>query len=265
MATLAGELAAVAVDRETLGPQGWRDKVGGVVRDLQKGSRPEERRAMQALAKRLDARVRTSTEQLIEAHGLSGRAVRDVLTRARSDYTTEAPVETGLAAVFGGLVSGAAGGLAADVAAGGLTLGGGMLVGGLLGALAAGGAARGYNYVKGDQDPAVRWSDAVFQSMIGDALLRYLAVAHYGRGRGDFEEGEHPAFWRTAVRELTERRAAEIRAIWESGKTADADALSDPLRALLTSSAAELLVRFYPDARGLFASEAGSVALPRNL
>jgi hypothetical protein len=47
--------------------------------------------------------------------------------------------------------------------------------------------------------------------MIGDALLRYLAVAHYGRGRGDYEESEHPAFWRTAVASLTERRAAEIR------------------------------------------------------
>jgi hypothetical protein len=67
-----------------------------------------------------------------------------------------------------------------------------MLGGGLLGALAAGGAARGYNYVKGDQDPAVRWSEVVFRSMIGDALLRYLAVAHYGRGRGDYEESEHP-------------------------------------------------------------------------
>jgi hypothetical protein len=90
MATLAGELAAVATDRETLGAQGWRDKVGGVLRDLQKEDRPESRRAMQALAKRLDARVRASTEQLIEAHGLSGRAVRDVLTRARSDYATSA-------------------------------------------------------------------------------------------------------------------------------------------------------------------------------
>jgi hypothetical protein len=162
-------------------------------------------------------------------------------------------VETSLAAVFGGLLSGAAGGLAADLAAGGLTLGGGMLVGGVLGAVAAGGAARGYNYVKGDQDPAVRWSDAVFQSMVGDALLRYLAVAHYGRGRGDYEEGEHPAFWRTAVMELTERRAAEIRALWEQGRIVDAEALFPPLRALLTSGASELLVQFYPDAGALFA------------
>ena len=36
-------------------------------------------------------------------------------------------------AVLGGLMSGAVGGLAADIAAGGLTLGGGMLVGGVLG------------------------------------------------------------------------------------------------------------------------------------
>jgi hypothetical protein len=263
MGILAGELAAIATDRETLGPQDWRDKVGGVLRDFRKEERPEAQRAMQALAKRLDARVRASTERLIEAHGLSGRAVRDVLTRARSDYAKSAPVETSLAAVFGGLVSGAAGGLAADLAAGGLTLGGGMLVGGVLGAVAAGGAARGYNYVKGEEDPAVRWSDVVFRSMIGDALLRYLAVAHYGRGRGDYEESEHPAFWRTAVMELTERRAAEIRAIWESGKTADPQAVCVSLKSLLTAGSAELLTQFYPDARGLLAREAATLPGPR--
>ncbi len=252
MTILAGELGAVAADQEAFGAQTWRDKVAGALRDLQNTESPEGSRAMQALAKRLDARVRASTEKLIEAHGLSGRAVSDLLSRARDDYATTAPVETGIAAVVGGLVSGAAGGLVADVAAGGLTLGGGMVLGGLLGALAAGGAARGYNYVKGDKVPSVRWSRVVFQSLVGNALLRYLAVAHYGRGRGDYQEGEHPAFWRAAVQELTERRASEISAIWEQGKTDDPQVLSDRLKPVLTSVTIELLVQFYPDTRALF-------------
>jgi GTPase SAR1 family protein len=257
MTVLADELGAVAADRETFGAKNWRDKVVGPLRELQKTESPEGRRAMQALAKRLDARVRASTEKLIEAHGLSGRAVSEVLSRAQGDYATTAPVETGVAAVFGGLVSGAAGGLAADVAAGGLTLGGGMLVGGVLGALAAGGAARGYNYVKGDKAPSVRWSKVVFQSLVANALLRYLAVAHYGRGRGDYEEGEHPAFWRAAVQEHTERRAADISAIWEQGKAAaEPEALAEGIKPLLTSITIELLVQFYPDARGLFSDTA---------
>jgi hypothetical protein len=251
MRILAEELTAVATDSETLGPQTWRDKVVGVVRDLKKEDREEGRKAMTALAKRLEARVRASTEKLIQTHELSGRAVGEVITRAQSDYATTAPIETGVAAILGGLVSGAAGGLAADVAAGGLTLGGGMIVGGLIGALTAGGAARGYNYVKGDKDPSVRWSSAVFQSLFGNALLRYLAVAHYGRGRGDYQEGEHPQTWHTAVETLTEQHSAEITAIWEGGKTGDSDALTERLETLLTQLAVELLVQFYPDAREL--------------
>lgn len=247
MVILAEELGAAAADREALGAQTWRDKVAGALRELQKDDSPDGQRAMRALSKRLESRVRASTEKLIEAHGLSGRAVSEVITRAQGDYATNAPVETGVAAVFGGLVSGAAGGLAADVAAGGLTLGGGMIVGGLLGALAAGGAARGYNYVKGDREPSVRWSNAVFQSLVGNALLRYLAVAHYGRGRGDYEAGEHPSFWRAAVDELIEQSRAEISAIWEHGRTAEPEVLAGQLKPLLTRLASELLVRFYPE------------------
>jgi hypothetical protein len=259
MAILADELSAVATDSETLGSQNWREKVADVVRDLQKEERPEGRKAMAALARRLDARIRASTEKLIQSHGLSGQAVGEVITRAQGDYATTAPIETGVAAVFGGLVSGAAGGLAADVAAGGLTLGGGMIIGGLLGALTAGGAARGYNYVKGDKDPSLRWSNTVFQSSVGNALLRYLAVAHYGRGRGDYEEGEHPSFWRSAVDARTEQHSAELSAIWEQGKACDAQALADRLKPLLTRITVDLLVQFYPDAGKLLRDGASRV------
>jgi hypothetical protein len=40
MGILAGELAAVATDSETLGPQGWRDKVGGVPARAAEGRAP---------------------------------------------------------------------------------------------------------------------------------------------------------------------------------------------------------------------------------
>ncbi|MDP8914464.1 MAG: 50S ribosome-binding GTPase, partial [Pseudomonadota bacterium] len=79
MRILATQLAQAAVDREMLGEQNWQDKVGGVLRSLQKDQSPETRRAMQQLAERLEAGTRTSTEQLIQAHGLSGRAAREVL------------------------------------------------------------------------------------------------------------------------------------------------------------------------------------------
>jgi hypothetical protein len=249
MAILARQLAQAAVDRETVGEQNWQDKVGGVIRSLQKEEAPEQKRAMQTLAERLEGEIRTSTEELIRAHSLSGRAARDVLARLKAGYSETAPAKEGFAAMLGGLMSGAIGGLAADVAAGGLTLGGGMIVGGVLGALGAGTAARGYNMAMGEQDAGLRWSEEFFQCLVRMGLLRYLAVAHFGRGRGDYQESEHPAFWQSAVTGVVEKHASEVRGIWERGRARDARALEAPLQTLLATCAAQLLVAFYPEAK----------------
>jgi hypothetical protein len=184
MEVLAIQLAEAAADRETVPEQNWQDKVGGAIRSLGREEPPEARRAVAQLAERLEAGTRRSTEELIRLHSLSGKATAEVLRRIGKDVSTSAPAREGFSAMLGGLVSGALGGLAADVAAGGLTLGGGMIVGGLLGALGAGGLARGYNLVRGEAEPVVRWSDEFFQCLVRLALLRYLAVAHFGRGRG---------------------------------------------------------------------------------
>jgi hypothetical protein len=141
------------------------------------------------------------------------------------------------------------------LAAGGLTLGGGMLVGGVLGAIGAGSAARGYNIARGEQDAGVRWSADFFQCLIRLALLRYLAVAHFGRGRGDYEESEHPAFWQEAVAAEVDSRRDEIRLLWERGKSGDAASLTPPIARLLSVCAARLLGQFYPQARELFSEE----------
>jgi hypothetical protein len=255
MAALASQLAQAVVDREKVGEQSWQDKAGGVLRSLQKDEPPETRRAMGHLAERLQNGIRASTEELIRLHGLSGRAARDVLARLQKDYTTEAPAKEGFAAMLGGLMSGAIGGLAADLAAGGLTLGGGMLVGGVLGAIGAGSAARGYNIARGEADAGVRWSADFFQCLIRLALLRYLAVAHFGRGRGDYEESEHPAFWQEAVAAEVDSRRDESRLLWERAKSGDAASLAPPIARLLSVCAARLLAEFYPQARELFSEE----------
>ncbi|HZG47250.1 MAG TPA: DUF3482 domain-containing protein [Allosphingosinicella sp.] len=261
MAVLARQLAEAAVDREDIGEQNTRDRLAGALRTLRQEEAPESRRAMQQLAERLEAGTVRSTEQLIDLHHLKGKAAREVMRRLQKDYASSAPAKEGFAAIIGGLMSGAAGGLAADVVAGGLTLGGGMIVGGILGALGAGGLARGYNMVRGEGDPSVRWSDEFLQCLVRLALLRYLAVAHFGRGRGDYEESEHPAFWEEAVKEVVERRQSEFRTIWKQGRAGDLEPLAGPLETLLIECASDLLVRFYPEARqvaGLRASASPS-------
>jgi len=75
------------------------------------------------------------------------------------------------------MVSGALGGLVADLASGGLTLGAGALIGGVLGALGIGGAARAYNEAGGAHDGRVRWSAEFLAQRFDAAILRYLAVA----------------------------------------------------------------------------------------
>ena len=156
MRILATPLATAVTDREPVADRDWRDKVGDALGGLRREAPAEARRAMASLADRLEAGTRSSTEQLIDVHGLTGNAVREVLQRLRDDYASSAPAKEGYSAMLGGLMSGAVGGLAADLAAGGLTLGGGMIVGGLLGAIGAGGLARGYNMARGEDGAAVR-------------------------------------------------------------------------------------------------------------
>jgi hypothetical protein len=260
MEILATHLAQAAVDRENVPEQNWQDRVGGAVRSLGKEEPPEAGRAVGKLAERLEAATRVSTEELIRLHGLSGKAAGEVLRRIGKDVSTSAPAREGFSAMLGGLLSGALGGLAADVAAGGLTLGGGMIIGGLLGAAGAGGLARGYNLVRGEASPVVRWSDDFFLSLVRLSLLRYLTVAHFGRGRGDYQEGEHPGFWQAAVADVVAARHDQFRSIWERGKSSDSAALKPPLTALLGGATGELLARFYPEAGIHFPAQGGDVA-----
>lgn len=253
MGILAHQLAVIASDREEIGDRRWHDRVRGAVTNPSGGdSSPEAKRAMGRLGERVDQAIRSSTDRLIELHGLSGRAAQEVLKRMRDDYAESGPAREGIAAVLGGLVSGAAGGLAADLAAGGLTLGAGMLVGGILGAVGAGSAARGYNLARGDDTNSVRWSEEFFIALVRSALLRYLAVAHFGRGRGEWEEGEHPTTWRDSVSEVVAAERSTLRSIWRQARSAQQESVIGPLQEVLTRGAAKLLSKFYPETADLF-------------
>jgi hypothetical protein len=253
MRVLAEHLALAAADREEVGERKWQDRVRGAVLNPGGGDNsPEAKRAMGKLAERLDRSVRSSTDELIALHGLSGRAAQEVLKRLKNDFTETATAREGVAAMLGGLVSGAAGGLAADVASGGLTLGGGMIVGGLLGAFGAGTAARGYNMAKGDDVNQVRWAEPFFTDLVRSALLRYLAVAHFGRGRGEWEEGEHPPAWQSAITSAVTDEQPAIRRGLQLASGPEREQAAAELEQVLTRTARRLLLLFYPDAAHIF-------------
>jgi hypothetical protein len=249
IAALAAHLARAACDREPVDERGLRAQVRELLaRDGEPG--PNER-ASARLAERLDADVRATTDRLIEIHGLEGRASAEVLARLAGDFAVAARASEGKAAVLGGLVSGALTGLATDLATGGLSFGAGLLTGGLLGALGAAGLARGYNLVRGTNETTVRWSDEFLDGFFAAALLRYLAVAHYGRGRGEWAAAEHPAFWRDEVTAVVAPRRAALAAIW-AGRQGECDPanLGAALQGELGAAALELLDRLYPGALG---------------
>ncbi len=245
MGELALQLARAACDREPVADRSVRAALREVAVALGLGREGEPTAkdvAMQRLAERLDADVRAATDRLIELHALEGRAAGEVLARLADDFAVQARASEGKAAVLGGLVTGALTGLKAD-------LGAGLLAGGVLGALGAAGIARGYNVVRGTEASLVRWSDEFLDGFFASALLRYLAVAHYGRGRGEWTQGEHPAHWKDAVAEVVASRRDALRGIWaERAGECDAERLGVALRGELRTAALALLERLYPEA-----------------
>jgi Domain of unknown function (DUF3482)/50S ribosome-binding GTPase len=258
MRALAAQLAAVAADRETVSSPGFKEKAGRWLRSLltdREMTDPDTERAMNALAQRLDGVVRETTDRLIALHGLSGRASETILARVAGQFEVAKPADIGTSGVIGGVVTGTLGGLTADLVAGGLTFGAGVLIGGIVGALGASGAATAYNLVRGAVDGKVGWSVEFLAQRPAAALLRYLAVAHYGRGRGEWIEGEYPPHWQQLVEDVSEHDHGEIVPVLRAAdQGASADEVARQMQPLITAMVREALVRLYPEAERIFES-----------
>ncbi len=203
--------------------------------------------ATAALAQRLDEGIRASTEALIELHQLEGSAGATVLDRVQRAYAIQEPIPEGRAALFGGVLTGALTGLKADLATGGLSMGTGMLVGALVGGLGGAGLARGINRLTGSEQVLLSWPDEFLDGLMRSGVLRYLAVAHYGRGRGEYVEGEAPAFWHGLVQQALQARVEMLHALWALARqTRDPDRIEAALVGQFAAVATEVLDRLYP-------------------
>lgn len=225
----------------------------------------DKKRAMTALNERLDGSTAELMEGLIAGHGLYGESAAKIEERIR-DFQVRGlrPLTEGSGALTGAVVSGALGGLAADALSGGLSLGGGMIAGAILGALGGAALARGYRWVGGQREPSVQWSPRFLDELTRQVILRYFAVAHFGRGRGAYRDIEQPAHWSAAVERGLERHRRAMQSLWEEAgrpRAVSADRLDDALRAILGDVIRDVLGAAYPHAaRGLRPRE----AMPRN-
>ena len=265
MNVLAQRLCRAALDKETINEAGWSSKFKeagaalGKAMGLGDGDHTPKALAMQALSKRLDTDIRSNMDALIALHHLDGHASSAVLTRLAEHYAVQAPQSEGKAALWGGVVTGALMGLKADILSGGLTLGGGMLAGGVLGALGGAGLARGYNLVTGVETPTIAWTPDVLDDLTRSALLGYLAVAHFGRGRGEWTQTEPPAFWVERIETALAPQFGKLHAVWETlstlNPTDDLAELPDTsqatLQAILIQTSQTVLEGLYPEAGAL--------------
>ncbi|MES2105428.1 MAG: DUF3482 domain-containing protein [Pseudomonadota bacterium] len=206
--------------------------------------------AMSVLLSRLNENQNLATAGLLKLHQLDPGAAPRINERVRENFVVRAPLDARQAGLWGALISGAATGLTADLMAGGLTLGGGALVGGVVGALTFAGAAWGFNETTANKQARVQFADVFLRSLVVASLLRYLAVAHFGRGRGNFVEGEAPAFWQAEAEQAVALHEQRLAGLWPLLRAENSwGPAAKELHALLSDITMEMLKKFYPSSR----------------
>ena len=107
---------------------------------------------------------------------------------------------------------------------------------------------RGFNVLRGRTGTQVLWKEEVLDGLVVSALLRYLAVAHFGRGRGQWKESEYPPHWREVVQQAVDARRASLAALWARRTAADVATIEVELRPILGECARAVLDTLYPGA-----------------
>jgi len=244
-------LVAAALDHQAFEPR-KKSRIQSALQAVGLTEQDDEHRrkqAMNALVERLDRNIGDTTRQLLLLHKIEpGEAVR-INARGQKNFVVRAPLDKAQAGLLGAVFSGAATGLTTDLVSGGLTLGAGALLGGVLGALTFAGAAWGFNSMTDRHQPSVRFTHEFMRELLSSSILRYLTIAHFGRGRGNFEEGEAPAFW---LQEVESAVASEDDLLLQQWQTLPAqtglEGACDLFTPVVTRIATRTLGRLYPAA-----------------
>jgi len=249
---MMAELALAALsDTEPLPQRGFVDKMRLLVKTNERDREFEQ--AQRAMYARLSERTKEMVNRLIEKHGLSGETAAELAAASREAFAVKRDVEESLMAVLGGVGSGLLGGLCADLATGGMSLGGGAIVGMIVGGATTFALARGFNLTQTGQN-RVRWTEAHFADQVKSILLLYLAVAHFGRGRGSWRDPvNNPARWQFLVGEAVEASIGDWRSLWKKAASGtDSAALKKQIARALRAALVNVLGKLYPESRSIF-------------
>lgn len=240
LAAMAKSLAATASDCAIVDKESIMDKA----KTLLSGKSSEQAEAAQAqLVKMLIDRSRNLMEELLKINKLEGTPKDrvDALVAGIKTKNPDAPPEA--MALLGGIGSGLVTGLLADIQAGGLTFGGGAVAGAVLGGITAYALGRGYHKFKGQDGTArLRWSEEFLQDEWLAVGMRYLMIAHFGRGQGDWKDsvdGNIPQRWQQLIKQWMKGNNAEVAGALKESH-------SERIQQLLESMIRHVLHELYP-------------------
>jgi hypothetical protein len=200
--------------------------------------------AIDRVVQRLDASAAEMFARLRKLHGVEEVAAGALQHRLEEKFVVQRPVHTPQAGMAGA-ATGAAMGASVDLLVGGLTLGAATALGALVGGSAAFIAAAWKNRSTSSGSTVVQLSDEMMQAMVEAALLRYLAVAHYGRGAAG-ASGELRPFWKSEVVAAVEARKAMLTPFWTAARTQpDAGRLALALARELETLARQVLAALH--------------------
>ncbi|MBF0288896.1 MAG: GTPase domain-containing protein [SAR324 cluster bacterium] len=241
---LARHLTESIYDSTTVSDESLFEKVGLVPGERQK----ELKHAHREMSERLAQRVIETTNNLIHLHQLEGQSAKKTQSLTQNNLRVPEHVNESIWIAFGGAATGAATGLIADILAGGLSFFGGALLGAIGGGTGTYLLAKSYNLIQGNNN-AVRWTRNHFLEQVQLAMLSYLAVAHYGRGRGEWKDSESSQHWKNTIQQILSQYQGQFEQLWEHGddeyasKQQTATKLNDLLKLCTTLT----LQKLYPE------------------
>lgn len=253
MRALAHQLTANALDGVAVKPVGFLEKslrnVADALHMPMVEADAERTAARQQLCESLSARMEHTVNQLIALHGLEGDAGKEMLGAAQVDFSEPQKMDVAATSLVSGAVSGGLAGLIADLKAGGLTFGGGALVGAVIGVFGSYRLIKAFNLDRGE-DNKLHWSREHFREQVKLWLLSYLAVAHFGRGRGAWKRDPRPAHWQETVSDLVDARKDKVDAVWRHASRANVGVASvnEEMETMMREIGTETLRRLYPSA-----------------